>query len=125
VYCAFGLPPQPPKLAIDPGMHMANIPRIASMQRARCCRRVPRQDGAVVASAAGINRKRCSRSPGAPAQGKLLNILRPPIGLGNDGKVYAVAVAPDGSWQWSLRSARAIRQGERRFENVNDGATQM
>ena len=30
--------------------------------------------------------------------GKLLRTLRPPIGPGNDGKVYAVALAPDGSW---------------------------
>src|SRR5262245_4055418 len=31
-------------------------------------------------------------------EGKLLRTLRRPIGPGNDGHVYAVAMAPDGSW---------------------------
>ena len=30
--------------------------------------------------------------------GKLMRTLRPPIGPGNGGKVYAVALAPDGGW---------------------------
>ncbi|MCK5720489.1 MAG: caspase family protein [Thiomargarita sp.] len=30
------------------------------------------------------------------ATGKLLRILRPPIGEGNEGKIYAVAISPDG-----------------------------
>src|SRR5436309_618606 len=31
------------------------------------------------------------------ATGRLLKILRPPIGAGNEGKIYAVAVSPDGN----------------------------
>ena len=31
------------------------------------------------------------------ATGKLLTILRPPIGDDNEGKLYAVAISPDGS----------------------------
>src|SRR5690242_13379474 len=30
--------------------------------------------------------------------GDLIRILRPPIGDGSEGKVYAVAVSPDGKW---------------------------
>ncbi|NBQ70799.1 MAG: hypothetical protein EBU46_18990 [Nitrosomonadaceae bacterium] len=37
--------------------------------------------------------------------GKLLTVLRPPVGMGNQGKVYAVAMAPDGhtvaAGEWS------------------------
>jgi len=33
-------------------------------------------------------------------EGKLSSTLRPPIGLGHEGKIYAVAMAPDGvGWQ--------------------------
>src|SRR5262249_26896324 len=32
------------------------------------------------------------------SDGKLIRTLRPPIGRGDDGKIYAVALAPDGSW---------------------------
>src|ERR1043165_1330198 len=30
------------------------------------------------------------------ATGELLRVLRPPIGEGNEGKIYAVAIMPDG-----------------------------
>src|SRR5438128_903912 len=30
------------------------------------------------------------------ATGRLLRVLRPPIGEGNEGKLYAVAISPDG-----------------------------
>ncbi|MGH8557411.1 MAG: WD40 repeat domain-containing protein [Methylococcales bacterium] len=30
------------------------------------------------------------------ATGKLLQILRPPLGEGNEGKLYAAALSPDG-----------------------------
>src|SRR5262249_31998592 len=98
---AQALPPQQPQLAIDPGMHTANIRRIGV-------------DAACALLATGSHDKtvRLWRLP----QGKLLNILRPPIGPGNDGKVYAVAVAPDGSWvaaggydaQWSASQQNFI-----------------
>jgi WD40 repeat protein len=77
------LPPQEPQLRIDPGMHTAPISRIGV--DAACT---------LLATASDDKTVRLWRLP----QGKLLNTLRPPIGPGNDGKVYAVAVAPDGTW---------------------------
>src|SRR5262245_47980441 len=76
-------PAQEPQLRIDPGMHTAPIRRIAV-------------DAACTLLATGSEDKTV-RLWWLP-QGKLLNTLRPPIGPGNDGKVYAVAMAPDGSW---------------------------
>jgi WD40 repeat protein len=77
------LPPQEPILRIDPGMHTAPIRRIAV-------------DGTCTLLATGSEDKtvRLWRLP----EGKLLRTLRPPIGHGDDGKVYAVALAPDGTW---------------------------
>jgi hypothetical protein len=44
-------------------------------------------------------------------QGKLLNTVRPPIGPGDEGKIYAVALAPDGNWLaaggWTANGERA------------------
>ena len=77
------LPPQEPILRIDPGMHTAQIRRLGV-------------DAACKLMATGSYDKtiRLWRLP----QGKLLRTLRPPIGPGHDGKVFAVAMAPDGSW---------------------------
>lgn len=47
-------------------------------------------------------------------EGKLLTVLRPPIGPGNQGKVYAVAISPDGStvavggWMSSVEDGKLI-----------------
>ena len=81
--CAQALPPQQPQLIVDPGMHTAPIKAIGV-------------DAACSLLATGSEDKtvRLWRLP----QGKLLNTLRPPSGPGNEGKVYAVAMAPDGSW---------------------------
>ena len=78
-----GLPPQDPILRIDPGMHTATIRRIGV-------------DNACTLLATGSHDKtvRLWRLP----EGKLVRTLRPPIGPGNDGKVFAVAMAPDASW---------------------------
>jgi WD40 repeat protein len=76
-------PPQAPILRIDPAMHTAPIRRIGS-------------DPACTLLATGSDDKtvRLWRMP----EGKVLRVLRPPIGPGNDGRVYATVVAPDGSW---------------------------
>jgi hypothetical protein len=76
-------PPQEPILRIDPGMHTAPIRRIGV-------------DAACTLLATGSYDKtvRLWRLP----EGKLLRTLRPPIGPGHEGKVYAVALAPDASW---------------------------
>ncbi|TAL36465.1 MAG: WD40 repeat domain-containing protein [Spirochaetes bacterium] len=48
------------------------------------------------------------------ATGKLVTTLRPPIGEGNEGKIYAVAITPDGStiactgwtgWDWNRNAS--------------------
>ena len=76
-------PPQEPILRIDPGMHTAPIVRIGV-------------DATCTLLATGSHDKtvRLWRLP----EGKPLRTLRPPIGPGADGMVYAVALAPDGSW---------------------------
>jgi WD40 repeat protein len=76
-------PPQEPILRIDPGMHTAPIRRIGT--DAACT---------LLATASHDKTVRLWRLP----QGKLIATLRAPIGPGYDGKVAAVAVAPDGSW---------------------------
>src|SRR5262245_1390749 len=68
---AQGQPSQEPALRIDPGMHTAPIMRIAV--DASCT---------VLATGAQDKTVRLWRLP----QGKLLNVLRPPIGPGNEGK---------------------------------------
>jgi WD40 repeat protein len=77
------LPPQEPQLRIDAGMHTAPINRIGV-------------DVGCTLLASGSDDKsvRLWRLP----EGRLLKTLRPPISPGDVGKVYAVAVAPDGSW---------------------------
>src|SRR5262245_18590381 len=76
-------PPQERILRIDPGMDTAPIRRI--WVDAGCTRRATGSHDKTV---------RLWRLP----EGKLLRTLRLPIGPGNDGKVYAIALAPDASW---------------------------
>ena len=70
-------------LRIEAGMHTATIRRISLSA-----------DGRLLATGSDDKTVRLWSLP----DGKLLRTLRPPIGPGNDGKVYAVALAPDGSW---------------------------
>jgi WD40 repeat protein len=82
------LPDQRPFLRIEPGMHTAPIIRIG-VDRA-CTRLVTGSHDKTV---------RLWALPES-GQGKpeLLRTLRVPIGEGNDGKIFAVAMAPDGKW---------------------------
>jgi WD40 repeat protein len=77
------LPQQAPFLRIDAGMHTAPIRRLGV--DASC---------SLLATASDDKTVRLWRLP----DGQLVNTLRPPIGDGNEGKVYAVAVAPDAGW---------------------------
>jgi WD40 repeat protein len=74
-------PSQDPILRVETGMHTAQIPSIGVD---RACRLL-----------ATGSRDKTVRLWSLP-EGRLLRTLRWPIGPGNDGKVYAVAVSPDG-----------------------------
>jgi WD40 repeat protein len=77
------LPPRDPILQIEAGMHTATIGRIGA-------------DAGCTVAATGSEDKtvRLWRV----SDGKLLRVMHPPIGAESDGKVYAVAMAPDGQW---------------------------
>ena len=77
-----GEPPTEPLLRIDPGEHTAIITRIASDSAGRYLVTASEDKTARVWSL---------------ADGRLLNTLRIPIGSGNEGKLYAVALSPDGN----------------------------
>jgi WD40 repeat protein len=71
-----------PSLRIETGSHVAPI-RAASMDR----------DGRYAVTASEDKTARVWDA----ASGTLLSVFRPPSGPGNDGKLYAVAMAPDGA----------------------------
>ncbi|MEM9938585.1 MAG: TIR domain-containing protein [Pseudomonadota bacterium] len=70
-------------LRLAPDMHTAPINRISLTG-----------DGAVMASASDDKTVKLWTLP----EGKLIRTLRPPIGEGDEGKVYAVAMDPEGRW---------------------------
>jgi WD40 repeat protein len=76
-------PSQDPELRIETGMHVAPIKRIAV-------------DRACHIAVTGSDDK-TARVWSLP-QARLLHTLRVPIGPGNGGKIYAVAISPDGHW---------------------------
>ena len=75
-------PPVDPMLKIDPGMHTAAIFHIATDARFRWLVTASHDKTARVWDL---------------ATGRLLTVIRPPIGANNEGKLYAVAVSPDGA----------------------------
>lgn len=76
-----GQPPTEPQLRIEAGMHTNMINRIATDAQGRY---------AVTASD-----DKTARVWDA-ATGQLLQVLRPPMGAGSEGKLYTVALSPDG-----------------------------
>ncbi|MDP2786558.1 MAG: caspase family protein [Pseudomonadota bacterium] len=80
-----GEPPTAPMLRIDPGEHTAMIKRIASDAAGRW-----------LVTASPDKTARVWDLADGKSHGKLLATLRPPIGAGNEGKLYAVAMSPDG-----------------------------
>jgi WD40 repeat protein len=82
------LPDQRPMLRIEPGMHTAPIIRVGV-------------DAACTLMVTGSHDK-TARLWALPESGRgspeLLRTLRVPIGEGDEGKIYAVALSPDGRW---------------------------
>lgn len=76
-------PPEQPFLRLDPDMHTAKITNIDTDATGRF---------AVSASADKTVRVWSLET------NQLLDVLRPPLGEGNEGKLYAVAMSPDGEW---------------------------
>jgi len=74
-------PSSEPVLRIEPGIHTANIRRIATDAKGRWLVTASDDKTARVWDL---------------SNGQLLNTLRLPIGLGNEGRLYAVAISPDG-----------------------------
>jgi WD40 repeat protein len=75
-------------LRIEPGMHTAMINRIGVNAA-----------GTLMVTGSDDKTARLWALPeSGPGEAKLLRTLRVPIGDGNDGKVYAVALSPDGKW---------------------------
>jgi hypothetical protein len=87
-------------LRIEPGMHTAMINRIAVTA-----------DGRMMATGSDDKTVRLWSVP----EGRLIRTLRPPLASGYQGKVFAVALAPDGQWLaaggWDVgyRSASEVR----------------
>ena len=78
-----GSPPAEPILRIETGMHTALIKRIAV-------------DGLGRYLATASDDKTCRVWD--IKTGEQLRVLRPPIGLGNEGRLYSVAMSPDGRY---------------------------
>ena len=75
-------------LRIEPGMHTAMINRIGVDAA-----------GALIVTGSDDKTARLWALPkGGRGEAKLLRTLRVPIGEGDEGKVYAVALSPDGKW---------------------------
>jgi WD40 repeat protein len=103
-------PSQDPVLRIETGMHTVVINRIGVD---RDCR--------LVATGSDDKTVRLWSLP----EGRLLRILRVPIGPGHDGKVYAVAVSPDGklvaAGGWDARRTSQKRHSVYLFDTASGG----
>jgi len=77
-----GKPPQAPIIRIETDMHTARISSIGADDA-----------GQYLVTASDDKTLRVWEL----ATGRLLRVLRPPIGQGNEGKMYAAAISPDGT----------------------------
>ncbi|SEM18405.1 WD domain-containing protein, G-beta repeat-containing protein [Syntrophus gentianae] len=89
-----GEPPKEPRLRLETGIHTARINRIAVDAANR-----------FLVTASDDKTVRLWELPDL----RLVRILRPPIGSGHEGKIFAVAISPDGNtiaaagwtgWEW-------------------------
>lgn len=93
-------------LRLDPGMHTAMIRRIGVSA-----------DGRLMATGSEDKTVKLWALP----EGKLIRTLRPPIGPGDEGKVYAVALDPAG--RWVAAGGWVSKSGIDGFVSVFDAAT--
>ena len=82
------LPDQRPILRIDPGMHTAAIARIGSDEACSL----------LVTGSHDKTARLWALPEGRQGSPQLLRTLRVPIGEDNEGKVFAVALSPNGKW---------------------------
>jgi len=93
-------------LRIEPGMHTAMIGRIG----------VDAAGTLIVTGSDDKTARLWALPEGGRGSAELLRALRVPIGEGNDGKVYAVALSPDGKWvaaggwdaMWSIDKTMSV-----------------
>jgi WD40 repeat protein len=78
-------PPTQPSLRIETGMHTATIRRIATDAANRW-----------LVTASDDKTARVWELAADRSSARLVRVLRPPSGAGNEGKLYAVALSPDG-----------------------------
>lgn len=83
-----GLPDQEPFLRIETGMHTAPIRRIGA--DARC--------SMIATESSDKTLRLWDVTQAANGIIRLMRTLRVPIGEGDDGRIYAVALSPDGKW---------------------------
>jgi WD40 repeat protein len=95
-------------LRIEPGMHTATIRRISLTP-----------DGRIMATASDDKTVRLWSLP----SGELMRTLRPSVGTGHEGKVYAVALEPDGKWLAAAGWDAAWTASQQVFVMIFDTAT--
>ena len=93
---AGGLPTDP-LLRLETGMHTGPISRIGVDQA-----------GGLLITASDDKTLRLWN----PADGSLLRTLRPPVGPGDEGRLYAAALSPDGQWVATGGSTQAGGEGQ-------------
>lgn len=107
---AFAGPPPEPILRIETGMHTAMIKGIAADAAGRWLVTASDDKTVRVWDLAGAG----GRGPGTGKTLLPVKVIRPPIGVGNEGKLFAVAVSPDGAtiacggwtgWDWNKNAA--------------------
>ena len=101
-------PSQDPELRIETGMHVAPIKRIAVDQACR-----------IAVTGSDDKTARVWSLP----QARLLHTLRVPIGPGNGGKIYAVAISPDGHWIAAAGWDAQVQVNHQNFVYIFEAAT--